>query len=263
MKFKFLIAIITTITLFSCTSETENSVEPDTNYLPLGISNYWKYSVQTNGASQTDSLYISNDTLISGKTYKKFKTKNLPAGFYSSSLNKNSVRRSGASLLLTGTLALDFGVGIPINLDLNDFVIFKENATDNQQLGILSGTINQTVGTYPLVIDYILTTTEIETLPTYTSNNHVYTDVKRVKTVLNAKITTNILVGGVQYAASILSPQNVVVSNQYYAKNIGMVYTNTIINYQLNQIPGGTTLPIPSTGNQTQNEYLGVYNVSH
>lgn len=263
MKFKFLIAILGTILLFSCTSENENSVETDTNYLPLAISNYWKYNIDTDGMTQTDSLYISNDTLITGKTYKKFKTRNLPAGFYSNSLNKNSIRRNGASLLLTGTLALDFGVGIPINLNLNDFVIFNENASDNQQLSIISGTINQTVDVYPLVIDYILTSTEVETLPTYTSNNHVYTDVKRVKTVLNAKITTNVFVGGFPYAASILSPQNVVVSNQYYAKNIGMVYTNTIINYQLNQLPGGTTLPIPSTGNQTQNEYLNDYNVSH
>jgi len=263
MKMKFLISILTTIILLSCTTENENSLEPDTNYLPLAINNYWKYSVKTNGTSLKDSLYISNDTLISGKTYKKFKTKNLPAGFYSNSLNKNSIRKSGTTLLLSGTLALDFGVGSPINLNLNDFVIFNENASDNQQLSIISGTINQTVDVYPLVIDYILTSTEVETFPTYTSNNRVYTDVKRVKIVLNAKITTNILIGGFPYTASILSPQNVIVSNQYYAKNIGMVYTNTLINYQLNSLPGGTTLTIPSTGSQSQDEFLDVYNVSN
>ena len=34
-------------------------------------------------------------------------------------------------------------------------------------------------------------------------------------------------------------------------------------NYQLNTLPGGATLPIPSSGSQTQDEFLDVYNVSH
>ena len=265
MKMKFLISILTTIILFSCTTENENSSEPDMNYLPLAINNYWKYSVKTNGTTLTDSLYISNDTLISGKTYKKFKTKNLPAGFYSNSLNKNSIRKSAGSLLLSGTLGLDFGIGSPINLNLNDFVIFKENASDNQQLSIISGTINQTVSVYPLIIDYTLKSIAIETLPTYTSNGHTYSDVKRVKTILNAKITTTVTVQGfpIPVTVTILNPQDVVVSNQYYAKNIGMVHTNTLINYQLNTLPGGTTLTIPSSGSQSQDEFLDVYNVSN
>ena len=37
MKMKFLISILTTIILFSCTTENENSSEPDMNYLPLEI----------------------------------------------------------------------------------------------------------------------------------------------------------------------------------------------------------------------------------
>ena len=42
-----------------------------------------------------------------------------------------------------------------------------------------------------------------------------------------------------------------------------MVYTNTAINFSLNAIPDGITLPIPSTGSQTQEEYLVNYNVTH
>lgn len=235
----------------------------ETNYLPIAIGDYWTYNVTTNAQTQRDSLYISNDTTINAKTYKKFKTKNAPIGFFSNSLNKNGLRKENRSLLLTGTLALDFGVGVLINLSVTDFVIFNENATNNQQLGTVTGTINQTVQTYPLVIDYTLKSIAIETLPTYSSNGRVYSDVKRVKTILNAKITTTVSVSGFPITATILSPQDVVVSNQYYAKNIGMVHTNTLINYQLNSIPGGITLPIPSTGSQTQDEFLDVYDVSN
>jgi hypothetical protein len=266
MKFKLLIAITFLTILTSCSNDTSSGAT-ETNYLPLAIGDYWTYNVTTNAQTQRDSLYVSNDTTINTKIYKKFKTRNLPVGFFSNSLNKNGLRKEGSSLLLTGSLALDFGVGVAINLNVNDFVIFNETATNNQQLGSVTGIINQTVGTYPLVIDYTLKSIAIETLPTYTSNGQVYTDVKRVKTILNAKITTTttVVIIGIPTTVpiTILNPQDVVVSNQYYAKNIGMVYTNTAINYQLNSLPGGATLPIPSSGSQTQDEYLDVYDVSH
>ena len=62
---------------------------------------------------------------------------------------------------------------------------------------------------------------------------------------------------------SILDQQDVVTSYQYYSKTIGMVYTNTNISYRLNSLPAGITLPLPSTGSQTQEEFLQTYDVSH
>jgi hypothetical protein len=261
MKFKLLLAITFLSVLISCSNDS--NITSDTNFMPLSIGNYWKYNVVSNAQTQRDSLYIVRDTTINSKVYKKFKTKNNPNGFFSNSLNKNGLRREGSALLLTGTMALDFGVGVPINLNLVDYVIFNENATINQQLGTVSGTVNQTIQSYPMVVDYTLKSIAIESLASFTSNNHIYTDVKRVKTILNAKITTTFVVGGFPLPVTVLSAQDVVISNQYYSKNIGMVYTNTLINYQLNSLPGGINLPLPSSGSQTQDEYLTVYNVNH
>jgi uncharacterized membrane protein len=264
MKYKLLIAVAFLSVLASCSNDSNSNL--DTNFMPLSNGNYWKYNVVSNAQTMRDSLYISNDTTINTKIYKKLKTRNNPAGFFSNSLNKNGLRREGSSLFLSGSLALDFGVGVPINLNVSEYVIFNEAATNNQQLSSVSGTINQNVGNYPLVIDYTLKSIAIESLPTYTSNGRVYSDVKRVKTILNAKITTTttVVILGVPtpFVVTILSPQDVVVSNQYYSKNIGMVYTNTLINYQLNSLPGGISLPIPSSGSQSQEEFLDVYNVS-
>lgn len=269
MKFKLIVLIAAFSFLFSCSSDSNGDtiIPIEINYIPLTNGNFWTYNVTTNGQTLRDSLYISNDTTINTKIYKKFETKNAPVGFFSNSLNKNGLRKEGTSLLLTGTLALDFGVGVPINLSVTDFVIFNENATNNQELGSVTGTINQTVQTYPLVIDYTLKSIAIETLPTYTSYGQVYSDVKRVKTILNAKITntSTVIILGIPtpFITTILSPQDVVVSNQYYSKSIGMVHTNTLINYQLNSLPIGVTLPFPSSGSQTQDEFLDVYDVNN
>ena len=270
MKIKLLLSLAVVTLLFSCSSNstdsntgTDNS--PQTNYFPIGTRNYWKYRVLTNAVTQTDSLYVSNDTTINSKVYKKFKTRNMPIGFFSSSLNKNALRIDGSKLLLTGSLSFNFGVTLPLNLSVNDYVIFQENAANNQDLGSVSGTINQTVQTYPLAIDYTLKSTNIESLATFSSNGRVYTDVKKIKTVLNARITTSLSVSGIPFpvVVSILDPQDVVTSYQYYSKTIGMVYTNTVINYRLNSLPQGITLPLPSSGNQTQEEFLQTYDVSH
>jgi hypothetical protein len=40
-----------------------------------------------------------------------------------------------------------------------------------------------------------------------------------------------------------------------------MIYTNTLINYQLNSLPVGFALPIPSSGSQSQDEFLDVFNI--
>lgn len=265
MKIKFIILTVAFTFLFSCSTNSDGDGinATVTDYIPLTNGNFWTYDISTNGQYQRDSLYISNDTTINSKIYKKLKTKNAPIGFFSNSLNGNGLRKNGTSLLLTGNVALDFGIGVPINLGVSEYEICNETATANQQLGAVSGTINQTIGTYPLVFEYTLKSVAVENLSTYSSNGNVYLDVKRIKTTLNVKITTTITVSGFPLTATILSPQDVVVSNQYYAKNIGMIYTNTAINYNLNSLPGGLTLPIPSSGSQTQDEYLDTYDVNN
>ena len=267
MKIKFLLSLVVLTLLFSCSSDTVSGSDSSTqtNYFPLALRNYWKYRVLTNNVTQTDSLYVSNDTIINTKVYKKFKTRTTPIGFFSNSMNKNAARIDGSRILLTGSIGFNFGAALPLDLSINDYVIFQENASNNQDLGSVSGVINQTVQNYPLTINYTLKSTNIESLPTFSSNGRVYTDVKKIKTVLNAKISTSLTVAGIPFpvVVSILDQQDVVTSYQYYSKTIGMVYTNTNISYRLNSLPAGITLPLPSTGSQTQEEFLQTYDVSH
>jgi hypothetical protein len=266
MKIKFLSSLLVLTLLFSCSSDTISSSDSfQTNYFPLALRNYWKYRVITNAVTQTDSLYVSNDTTINTKVYKKFRTRTTPIGFFSNSMNKNAARIDGDKILLTGSIGFNFGSALPLNLSINDYVIFQESATNNQDLGSVTGVINQTVQNYPLTVNYSLKSTNIESLPTFSSNGRIYTDVKKIKTVLNAKITTTITVPGVPFPVivSILDQQDVITSYQYYSKTIGMVYTNTNINYNLNALPAGINLPLPSNGSQTQEEFLQTYVVSN
>lgn len=263
MKPRLLIAFALFSVLFSCSSDDNSETVNETNYLPLKSGNFWTYKVIGNNVSERDSLYVGNDTVINAKTYKKFKTLNQPFGFFSNSLRNNGLRKDGVSLLLSGSAGLNLGAVFPIDLSLNDFIIFKENASLNEQLSAVSGIIEQDFQGYPLKLEYTMTSTAMEALPSFTTQEGKnYSDVRKIKTTLNLKISTTVTIPGIPFPLTvvIMNPQNVVVSYQYYSKNIGMVYANTTISYQLQDLSQyGVTLPIPQSGSQIQDEFLDTY----
>ena len=263
MKLKYFSAIAFFATLASCS--TESVEEPTTTVtsesFPLTEGNYWTYDVQGKNLSERDSLYVGNDTIINSKTYKKIKTLNWPFGSFSTSLNNNGLRKAGNSVLLSGGLGIDLGEVFPIDLSLNDFVILKEDATPNEELSFLSGVMTQEIEGYPLTFEYSLKTTALENMASFTSpNGDVYTDVKKVKTALNLKISTTITYMGIPFTIPIMDSQEVMSSVQYYSNNIGMVYNHTTISYELADLSQfGVTLPIPESASQTQEEFLDTY----
>ena len=269
MKSRLLLLGAAVALFMSCSPDNDNdSSGTDTDYFPLASGDYWTYDVPGNATtlSGRDSLYVGNDTVINAVTYKKMKTKAQPFGFYSNSLNGNGIRKDGDKIRLTGAASVNFGTGLPINLDVADFVVFKESATDGEQLSVLNGTLTQTIPgfeAYPMTITYSLKAMATGSLPTFTApDGTVYTDVKTVKTTLNVKITT--MIAPLVVPVPVLAPQDVVVSTQYYAKNIGMVYANTAMHYELQDFSAfGLSLPIPQSGSQNQEEILDTYHVGN
>lgn len=265
MKTNFikLFALLVFAGFTSCSSDDDSNSDPVdeiTDYLPLSVGNYWTYDVTTEGVTNRDSLYSSNDTLISGVAHKKFKTLEvLPYGFYSTSLKNNGLRVDGGTVKMSGTASFDYGLGNPINISISNFIILKETAALNEQLSAVTGTFSQTIEGYPLDFTYTLKTVGDGQVASYTSPNaDTYSNVIKTKVILNLKITTTQSIGGFPVTVTILAPQDVVTSTQYYAKGIGMVHTNTNITYQLQEFPG-VTLPFPSSGSQTQQEFLDTY----
>jgi hypothetical protein len=56
---------------------------------------------------------------------------------------------------------------------------------------------------------------------------------------------------------TILNPQNVIVSTQYYAEGVGMIYSKTDVNFELNDFSQfDVDLPIPQEGSSTIEEFL-------
>jgi hypothetical protein len=258
-----ILALLLLMTMAACSSSDDNSPDnPSENiFLPLTDDNYWTYDVSGTALSVRDSLYVANDTVISGTTYKKMKARAIAIGQFTRSLHLNAVRKVNSSIVVNGTAGFNFANTLPFSLELNDFVMFRENATAGTELSSVSGTIEQTLQGYPLILQYTYKSTAMDAIPAYSSpNGDDYTDVKAVKLTLSLGISTTVTVGGFNVNVPILLPQDVIVSDQYYAKNIGMVHAQTTIGYDLESFAQfGITLPFPPSASEIQHEYLDTY----
>lgn len=278
MKKNILTLFVLSLVFISCSHDSSTPATPDngdstpTTYFPLKSSNNWHYSNLASGSTTmtSDILSVGVDNVLGGFTYKKMigtdaTDTSLPSnGSLCSLLNNNNLRIDGSSLKLTGTLNYPL-LSSPITININDFIIFKQNATSGTVLSTQSGTVNQTInnnGTdIPITIDYVLTSTALENLTSYVSNTITYNDIKKVKLVLNAKVTTSQTISGIPVTLTILSAQDVFTSTMYFCNGKGIAYNNTVFHYALTALPPGVTLPptIPSTFDATQEDFLTTY----
>ena len=269
-KIKYFILLFSSLTIISCSNSSETGTVDDgssipTTFFPTHSGNYWTYDVASQGTTTRDSLYISGDTLINSKSYKKLKTLAVPSGFHSTIVRNNGLRIDGSSLKMSGVFSIPTFVGNPYNISLDDYTIFKQNSSQGDLLATLSGSFDQTIQGYPLTFNYTLKTVSDGDLASYSTNDNGvitnYINLKKSKIILNLKITSlqTITVGGVPtpVTVTVMNAQDVVTSNSYYVENKGVVYTNTLINYQLQDLSSyNVTLPFPSSGTQTQEEFL-------
>lgn len=256
-----------TALFYSCSSDDDSGESGvQTNHFPLTTNNTWEYDV-VGQIPGTDNLYVGDDIVLSGQTYKQMLTTAEPFGFYSSLLRNNGLRNSGSRTLFTGNLNVNLGFELPIDLEVTDFTILKTDANNNETLGTLTGTFTEDLEGTPITVNYTLKATALESLATYTTptpQSETYTEVKKVKMSLMMSISTSQTIPGTTITIDIpiLANQEVVVATQYYAKNIGMVYNFTEIGYDLEINPADFNLAIPQSANQTTEEFLSSYTVN-
>ncbi|MFL9844517.1 hypothetical protein [Flavobacterium rhizosphaerae] len=260
------ITLFTVFFLLSC-SDNDNDNNDNSNetqsYLPLNNGKYWVYDTQTSNAAGRDSLYIANDTLIEGKSYKKFKTKNTPTGFYSGALSGNGIRQEGSKLLVSGGTSVILSEEFPISLAVNDFVLFDANATAGSILSTKSGMLEQPVDDiYTIKIEYGMSSMAQQDRPTYTTpDGTTYTNVKVVTITLNIKITAIVTVDTFTIPIEIMPAQDALVSTQYYAEGVGAIRVVTDIDYELIDTSSlNINVTVPESGSEHQEEVLIDYN---
>lgn len=260
--------LVFALSLFSCSSD-DDSIKKDSeeaaNYLPLNPENYWVYNVSSSGVSEKDSLYVNEIIEFDGKTYNTFTTENQnPKGFYSEMMSNGKHRISETKLLMTGEFNIEdvFQNVFQIpSLELTDFVLFDSDASQGNVLDSKTAEFTVPYNEMDIKAEYTLSTSAGQIFDSYiTPEGKTYQYVKSVQIKVKAKVDISMDFSGFPITYPILNNQDIIVSTFYYAKNIGVVYANTTIKYQLNELPvDGLELPIPENYNSTTEENLDNY----
>lgn len=239
-----------------------------TTFAPNVVAHAWTFSSETvvstpTGTAPTtaiDVLKVDSDFVENAITYKIMKTTPTnPAGFYCNMVNNNKLRIDGSSVKMTGEFKFNLGPNV-LKFPVTDFVIFKENAVAGTNLGpVATGSRIldiPTIATFNPLVNYSIRAVAGGNSPTITYNSITYSDIKKViiYITINANATFPSPIGLTQ----ILEPlsQDVIISTQYYSKNVGLVKAETKIEYHLNQAITAGAPSIPKDGLQNVTDNL-------
>ncbi len=279
MKTQNLLYLIFFAIITSCSKNDEPTIIPIdetptvgdnvvTTFMPINAMNTWNYATEntvttptpTSGTGITtgaDVLKVDSEVVENLISYKLMKTLPItPTGFYCNSVNNNKLRVDGSSVKMTGNISFNLGTNV-LNFGVTDFVLFKENALVNTNLGSPStGSTILTIppSTIPINVNYTIKAVSGGDSSPITIGTTTYNNIKIVK--LYVTIDASINLGA--NSAQVFNPtmQDVIISTQYYAKNIGVIKADTKIEYHLSSIIGSLAPTIPVDGLSNVSEKL-------
>jgi hypothetical protein len=268
MKYSLLSLTILTLGLISC---GDDDTTPNSNntaaYFPLSSNSSWSYTNESEDQNSQDNMFVVGTQQENGVQYTNLDTQELNSGgFMVALLTQNLVRNDTGKLIVNGT----FG-GVPIegfpdiSIPLNNAVLFDPNALNGTQLNIITGSFEQTIMDFPIIIEYTSITTQEQVLPSYTTDTQTYTDVIQSNIVLNLEISTEVQVGGTTLSLPILSSQDVLVVENYYAANIGLVFSKETVDYALEDLSGipGLEIPLPEQNTSISTAILTSFEIGN
>jgi len=255
----YILPIISCIALLtSCGDDEEGTSTNNASYFNSSVGTSWQYSVEGDGLGQPvasdETLVVENE---SGTTFTMSSMPATPAGFMSNVLTSGDLEDLPGTLLFTGTVGVDVPDLADFSLDFNDLPLYDASAADGQNLFTgVEETLQQTVEGIPLILTYFGRVEQIETMDNITVNGTSYNNIthSRLAVVLNVAADLTIT------QIDLLREQDVIIVDNYWAEDVGLVQSNVLVTYDLEDINlPNVTIPIPDTASYQTDQLLEVY----
>ena len=258
--------------IISCSSSDDNNNEiiiPESfDYFPLNVGSSWTYDNQDSEQENTrDSVFISEIEVINDINYYQFSALPPVSGFMTTILSQSILRTNNNALLLNGELGTPPVEGFPeISIPLVNLIMYDLDENNNSLLSEFSGEIIQVIENIPIKIGYTITTVQGEIFEDgfgdYTNSN-----VLSSKININLSIVAEYEILGTVLDLPILQSQDVIRTTNYFANGIGMIYSDTQVEYELEDLSIletlGITLPFPSEDSSNSSQNLDTYNLEN
>lgn len=220
------------------------------NYFPLNPDSWWTYDNTSDQGPTRDSLYVAGTTVIDGETFTNMDAMDPPVAFMTNLFSQSASWTTDTQLIINGVLTSPPIDGFPdVTIPLENAILYDTTANTDAVLFTTSGSINEVVNLVPVVIDYTVTTVQGDTGVSLTLEGQAYDDVATSQIIVNIAVTAQIEIGGVIIPVPVLVAQDVLVVTNYYAKDTGLVLSETMFEYMLEDLSGiGIDLGIPNEG---------------
>jgi hypothetical protein len=262
--FKKTILALCLISLVSCDPNDDNGGSSGTNtdfsYFPLAVANNWDYDIVTGTDTSSESLSVAS---VTGNEYTLTANPTTPVGFMTRILSSGALQAVSGKLIGNGTI--DFGLqGLNnFTVTITNGTLYDQNASAGTELYSTTGSTAQTVQNFDLDINYEVTTIQQAAVAQMTVEGMSYTEVIHSQLIINASITTDLSIAGFTQQVPLLQSQDVVVIDNYWAKDIGLIKSENQLDYMLEDFSSlGVALPVPQSAQILTVQSLTGYTVN-
>ena len=184
----------------------------------------------------------------------------LERGIITGILVNGNLSKQNGKLVYNGQYMIDLSFyGMEnLSIPINNLTVYDVNASAGDQLSTLSNTIDQTFNLQgqdiPLTMTYSLNTQQNEILESYTVNNVSYENVLKSTLSVNLAVDASVAI----ITLPLLEEQEVLTSSNYYAADIGLIYSENSVSYNfedLSQFDIPTLNPINVNTTQSIDTY--------
>ncbi|MEN8816384.1 MAG: chorismate synthase [Nonlabens sp.] len=257
---KILIAICI-ISIVSCDSSDDEGSRSNNNfnYLPLTVNNNWEYEVKTGTDRSTETLTVSS---VTGNEYTCTSNPTTAVGFMTQVLTGGTLRAESGKLIGNGTI--DFGLlGLNnFNVAITEGTLYDQNANPRTTLYSTNGTTSQTLQGFDINFNYEAKTVQQANVSQMTVEGVTYTDVIHSQLIINATVTTEINIVVTQQVP-LLNSQDIIVIDNYWAKDIGLIKSDNQLDYMLEDFSSlGLSLPVPQSASILTEQSLTSFTVN-
>lgn len=246
-------ALFATLFLASCSSDDDgdnNNNDPITgNYMPSTVSDLWTYNVEGTNSNDSNLNFTETDFIsVATSTGNGFtlvaNNNNSPAsGTMNAILVNGTLARDETTLKFSGDLELpsEFSDFSNTTISLQDVMIYDLNASNNSTLSEVTGSFTQDLdlegNILPLTVTYTLTTKKISNMNSLTVDGEVFSNIFKGELNISMNVVTSIdLLGlGNPVDYDVLATQDVLTIENYFAKDVGLIKSESYITYQLDQ----------------------------
>lgn len=269
MKLKYIALSFLIVGLSACSSDDDGGVtEQPEDYFPLNEANSWTYqnSFEINGqepVESTETLTVDGTTTVNDRTAYTFSSDASiqNRGAVTGALAEGSLLHENGKLIYNGAFMFSLGADLGIDnlsLPIENLVILDQNATSGTDLSSVSNSIEQNIDlqgqSVPITLNYTLSTQQGNYLASYTAGTQDFEAVNTSKIIVTLSATASL--GPI--SLPILQEQQAFVSTNYYAKDIGLIKSKNVLEYQfedLGEFGAGTMDPMHSETSQTIESY--------